>query len=105
MDNGKILLAAVAGSVAALIWCGIDASSPKEEKNDWPAYEYDVSDYEYTPSYDYDIYDYSYDTSDDGLTSGVYWCMGKGDTCPNKTYSAYDFYCSSCDPDGDNIEG
>lgn len=43
--------------------------------------------------------DYSYD---DG---GVYYCMGKNDTCPNKTRNAYDLYCSSCDPDGDNIEG
>lgn len=40
--------------------------------------------------------------SDDG---GTYYCMGKGDTCPNKTHNAYDLYCSSCDPDGDNIEG
>ncbi len=34
-----------------------------------------------------------------------YPCMGKNDTCPNYTYSPYDFYCSSCDPDGDNVEG
>lgn len=43
--------------------------------------------------------DYSYD---DG---GEYYCMGKNDTCPNKTRNAYDLYCNSCDPDGDNIEG
>ena len=43
--------------------------------------------------------DYSYD---DG---GEYYCMGKNDTCPNKTKNAYDLYCNSCDPDGDNIEG
>ena len=36
---------------------------------------------------------------------GTYYCMGKNDTCPNKTHNAYDLYCSSCDPDGDNIEG
>lgn len=34
-----------------------------------------------------------------------YYCMGKHNTCPNKTYSPWDFYCSSCDPDGDNKEG
>ncbi|MDE5769710.1 MAG: hypothetical protein K2H29_05140 [Oscillospiraceae bacterium] len=34
-----------------------------------------------------------------------YYCMGKHDTCNNKTYDPYDFYCSSCDPDNDNIEG
>ena len=34
-----------------------------------------------------------------------YYCMGKNDTCKNKTYDPYDFYCSSCDPDNDNIEG
>jgi len=35
---------------------------------------------------------------------GVYYCMGKGDTCPNKTYNAFDLYCSSCDSNNDNIE-
>ena len=59
----------------------------------------------YTPTYEYNIPDYEYDVPDDGLSGGEYWCMGKGDTCQNKTYSACDFYCSSCDPDGDNIEG
>ena len=59
----------------------------------------------YTPTYECNIPDYEYDVPDDGLSGGEYWCMGKGDTCQNKTYSAYDFYCSSCDPDGDNIEG
>lgn len=34
-----------------------------------------------------------------------YYCMGKHNTCTNKTYSPWDFYCSSCDPDGDNKEG
>lgn len=37
-------------------------------------------------------------------TYGDFWCMGKGDSCQNKTNSASDFYCNSCDPDGDNIE-
>ena len=31
--------------------------------------------------------------------------MGKNDTCKNKTYSASDLYCHSCDPDNNNIEG
>ena len=43
--------------------------------------------------------------SDDELSSGEYWCMGKGDTCQNRTYSPYDLYCSACDPNEDNIEG
>ena len=43
--------------------------------------------------------DYNYD---DG---GSYYCMGKGDTCNNKTKNRYDLYCNSCDPNGDNIEG
>ncbi len=41
-------------------------------------------------------------TTDDG---GEYYCMGKNDTCPNKTRNAYDLFCSACDPDGDNVEG
>lgn len=43
--------------------------------------------------------------SSDTLPSGEFWCMGKNDTCKNKTYDPYDYYCSSCDPDGDNVEG
>ncbi len=31
--------------------------------------------------------------------------MGKNDTCNNKTSDAFDFYCYSCDPDDNNIEG
>ena len=45
------------------------------------------------------------DTSSGSLKNGEYWCMGKNDTCKNKTYDPYDYYCSSCDPDGDNVEG
>ncbi len=67
-----------------------------------------TTDYSYkttTPSSkkSYDTYD-GYDDGD-GLKEGEYYCMGKNDTCPNKTYSPYDFFCSRCDPDGDNIEG
>lgn len=29
--------------------------------------------------------------------NGPFYCMGKNDTCPNKTYCAYDYYCDSCD--------
>ena len=43
--------------------------------------------------------------SDDKASYGEFWCMGKNDTCKNKTYSAYDLYCHSCDPDDNNIEG
>ena len=46
-------------------------------------------------------------SSSSSSSSGTesYYCMGKHNTCPNKTYSPWDFYCSSCDPDGDNKEG
>lgn len=30
-------------------------------------------------------------------TNGPFYCMGKNNTCPNKTSCAYDLYCSSCD--------
>ena len=29
--------------------------------------------------------------------NGPFYCMGKNDTCPNKTYCAYDYYCDECD--------
>lgn len=44
-------------------------------------------------------------TSSNDNKSGEYWCMGKNDTCQNKTTSPDDFFCDECDPDGDNIEG
>lgn len=72
--------------------------------------DYDYSyDTDKNEEYEDDLYDWMKDQSegkdysyDDG---GDYFCMGKGDTCSGKTNNAYDFYCSSCDPDGDNIEG
>ncbi len=47
----------------------------------------------------------SYPSSSSSSSGGLYYCMGKNDTCPNKTNSPYDLYCSSCDPNNDNIEG
>jgi len=38
-------------------------------------------------------------------SKGEYWCMGKNDTCQNKTSAPHDFFCDECDPDGDNKEG
>ena len=29
--------------------------------------------------------------------NGPFYCMGKNNTCPNKTYCCYDLYCDSCD--------
>ena len=58
----------------------------REEVGDWMKEQAEGKDY----------------TVDDG---GEYYCMGKNDTCPNKTKNAYDLFCSACDPDGDNIEG
>ncbi len=43
--------------------------------------------------------------ANDELSDGEYWCMGKNDTCKNKTYSPSDLYCHSCNPDDNNIEG
>ncbi len=61
--------------------------------------------YTYGYTYDYDG-DNSYDYGKSGSISscghlscaqnGPFYCMGKGNTCPNKTYCAYDLYCSSC---------
>jgi len=57
-------------------------------------------------SYDYSNDDSSsYDSSSSSSGGGEFLCMGKGDTCPNYTSTANDFYCDSCDPDGDNVEG
>lgn len=28
---------------------------------------------------------------------GPFYCMGKNNTCNNKTYCCYDLYCSECD--------
>lgn len=77
--------------------------------------------YDYDDDYDYNdttksVNEYQDDVNDwmkeqakdkdyDNDDGGEYYCMGKGDTCNNKTRNAYDLYCNSCDPDGDNIEG
>lgn len=29
--------------------------------------------------------------------NGPFYCVGKNNTCPNKTYCAYDLYCDKCD--------
>lgn len=29
--------------------------------------------------------------------NGPFYCMGKNDTCNNRTYCAYDLYCDACD--------
>lgn len=63
-----------------------DNDDYKADVNDWMADQAAGKDYDY----------------DDG---GSYYCMGKNDTCNRKTNNAYDLYCSSCDPDGDNVEG
>ena len=52
---------------------------------------------------------YSSDSKSDSYSSDTskeeYYCMGKHDTCNNKTSSPYDYYCHSCDPDDNNVEG
>lgn len=37
-------------------------------------------------------------------SEGEFWCMGKNDTCQNKTSDPLDLYCNSCDKNNDNIE-
>lgn len=53
------------------------------------------------------IYPQERESSSDSTSNntGEYWCMGKNDTCQNKTTSPDDFFCDECDPNGDNIEG
>lgn len=63
-----------------------DSDDYKNDMNDWYAGQAAGKDYDY----------------DDG---GSYYCLGKNDTCNRKTSDPYDLYCSSCDPDGDNVEG
>lgn len=53
-----------------------------------------------TPSGGFDSAD-----SSEELAEGEFWCLGKNDTCQNKTYRADDLYCDQCDPDDDNMEG
>lgn len=99
MKNKKIffiLLAIIVIFSFAMVACQSDnrnnsnyensAYNGNEEVKDWMKDQASGKDYDY----------------DDG---GDYYCMGKNDTCPNKTNNKYDLYCSSCDPDGDNIEG
>ncbi|MCM1132668.1 MAG: hypothetical protein NC340_04260 [Ruminococcus flavefaciens] len=49
--------------------------------------------------------DYSYGNTGYSQSGGEFYCMGKNDTCKNKTSDPFDFYCYSCDPDNNNIEG
>lgn len=37
-------------------------------------------------------------------SEGKFWCMGKNDTCQNKTSDPSDLFCSSCDKNNDDIE-
>lgn len=47
----------------------------------------------------------SYSSKDSGSSSeGEFWCMGKNDTCQNKTSSPTVFFCEECDRNRDNIE-
>ncbi len=42
--------------------------------------------------------------SSSSSSGGEYWCMGKNDTCKNKTSDPLDLFCSSCDKNNDNVE-
>lgn len=75
------------------------AQTDSEASNNNVAVEPDIS------VSDDNNYDYTYSYDDDESESEGYYCMGKNDTCNNKTSSPYDLYCYSCDPDNNNIEG
>ncbi len=86
-------------------------NSNADQNNSYSSYDSDYKKYNSYDSDDYknDMNDWYHDQAagkdydyDDG---GSYYCMGKNDTCSRKTNNAYDLYCSSCDPDGDNREG
>lgn len=92
----KFLLIFAVIIIAVLITflsCSVLSSNNNDVQND---FQDDVQDWMKDQA---DNKDYDYD---DG---GLYYCMGKNDTCNNKTKNAYDLYCNSCDPDGDNVEG
>lgn len=102
--------------LAAIAFCGCGQSSSDTSYDDYSSsYGKGTSSYSSKSSsktssdYKSDVSDWMKDqakgkdySSSDG---GTYYCMGKGDTCPNHTKNAYDLYCNSCDPDGDNVEG
>ena len=99
-NHKKITIAIITAIVVSIIgfgiYCSVNANPTeyieyddddyKEDMNDWYANQAEGKDYNYN----------------DG---GSYYCMGKNDTCSRKTNNAYDLFCGSCDPDGDNVEG
>lgn len=92
----KFILTFASIIIAVLITfssCSVLSSNNNDVQND---FQDDVQDWMKDQA---DNKDYDYD---DG---GSYYCMGKNDTCSNKTKNTYDLYCNSCDPDGDNVEG
>lgn len=104
MKNKLILCSILAvGMTATLCGCGddnyYDNYNTDETTTTTTTYEHSVD------TNTNDNYTYKKNDNDDDLAEGEYWCMGKGDTCHNKTSSPTDLYCHSCDPDDNNIEG
>ena len=108
----KKMFCLIVGLASALILFGCTPDSSSSASSNSPSYPSSSSSSSASSSSGYtqdDVKDWMKDQAvgkdysyDDG---GEYYCMGKNDTCPNKTKNAYDLYCNSCDPDGDNIEG
>lgn len=104
MKNKLILCSILAvGMTATLCGCGddnyYDNYNTDETTTTTTTYEHSVD------TNTNDNYTYKKNDNDDDLAEGEYWCMGKCDTCHNKTSSPTDLYCHSCDPDDNNIEG
>jgi hypothetical protein len=93
----------------------IETQEIEDYNNDGSIDEEDIETY-YNREYLYNVEAKSYlqdtqnendnsNNSNNNLKDGEYYCMGKNDTCTNKTNDPYDLYCHSCDPDDNNIEG
>lgn len=107
----KLYLPLLIIAVISLTACGTEDSSYSESETttaeittaEITTVETTTAEITTTEKKSYEVKSPSYskaESEDDG-----YYCMGKGDTCNNKTSDPFDLYCYSCDPDGNNIEG
>ena len=101
----KKVLVMLLSAVLLLMLCSCSSGSSGQESANTPNADSYADDYDVKKDTD-DWMKEQADGKDYGSNDGgSYYCMGKNDTCPNKTHNAYDLFCDSCDPDGDNIEG
>lgn len=98
----------IAVLVVIIIILLVNSLSGKDDYDDVPYTPSGKTTSAYVPG-NQGVYDWMQDQAEDkdygSPDGGEYYCMGKNDTCQNRTYNAYDLYCDSCDPNGDNIEG